>query len=171
MIWFARKDGTWTQTSSLNDEGMIAQITADDETTRPSIRVLQQGRERLHLSGVPPKANTDTTHTVSWLNPEGSAENLFAVHAQSNNLIFEDLRSAQRRDETDAALDQVQSALNEILIPVYIDDVITDLSESLSGVLVLHTAQYEDQGNLWTYFRAASFENGNVGFEVERGTL
>ena len=58
------------------------------------------------------------------------------------------------------------------MISVYIDDVISDLSERLSGLLVLHTVQYEAAaGRSWTYFRSSVFEDGKLAFEVERGEL
>jgi hypothetical protein len=58
------------------------------------------------------------------------------------------------------------------MIPVYIDDVIGDLSETLSGLVVLHTAQYEsDDAEAWTYFRTSVFEDGDLALEAERGAL
>jgi hypothetical protein len=104
--------------------------------------------------------------------PESTGTLLFAVHALGTDLIFEDLRPSDGPEMPETALDQVQSALNEIMIPVYIDDVISDLSERLPGLLVLHTAQYSSEaGGPWSYFRTSVFENEALAFEVERGEL
>ena len=49
---------------------------------------------------------------------------------------------------------------------------ISDLSEQLSGLLVLHTAQYESEtGGPWSYFRSSVFNDGELAFAVERGEL
>jgi len=172
MPWYQKDDDTWSEHSGPTDSGFSVQVKADDPTIRPSVRVLSDAEERLHLTGADPRPNTDTTHTVAWVQPESTGTRLFAVHAQGTDLIFEDLRSPDGPNVPDSVLDHVQSALNEIMIPVYIDDVVSDLSERLPGLLVLHTAQYKSEaGRAWTYFRTSVFEDEDLAFEVERGEL
>jgi hypothetical protein len=172
MPWYRKQDDTWTEPSTPVKDGLGVQIQADAPDTRPHVRVLHDADERLHLTGADPRPDTDTTHTVAWVPPDAAGTRLFAVHAQGTDLIFEDLRSPNGPDAPDSALDQVQSALNEIMIPVYIDDVISDRSEQLPGLLVLHTAQYEaDPDGPWSYFRSSVFEDGDLAFAVERGEL
>jgi len=172
MPWYQKDGDTWSEQSGPLENGLSVQIRTDDPDEPPSIRVLESSAERLHLTGAEPRPDTDTTHTVARIQPDSSGVRLFVVHAQGSDLIFEDLRASDGPDASDAALDQVQSALNEIMIPVYIDDVISDLSEQLSGLLVLHTIQYASEGTgPWTYFRSAAFEEGDLSFEMERGEL
>ena len=172
MPWYEKDDDTWSEQSGPADTGLSVQVTANDPTAPPSVRLLNNTEERLHLTGADPRPDTDTTHTAAWVPPESDGARLFVVHAQGTDLIFEDLRSPDGPDAPDSALDHVQSALNEIMIPVYIDDVISDLSERLPGLLVLHTMQYEGgSGRAWTYFRTSVFEDEDLAFEVERGEL
>ena len=172
MPWYQKQDNTWSEQPGPTENGLSVQVHATDPDTPPSVRVLDEMEEQLHLSGASPRPDTDTTHTVAWVQPESTGTLLFAVHAQGTDLIFEDLRSDDGPEMPETALDQVQSALNEIMIPVYIDDVISDLSKRLPGLLVLHTTQYEsDAGGAWTYFRTSVFEDEDLAFEVERGEL
>ncbi|WP_251939740.1 hypothetical protein [Salinibacter ruber] len=172
MPWYALRDETWTDTEAPAPNGRAVQIQAEDASTPPTIRVLTENQERLHLTGADPRPQTDTTHTVAWGAPDSTGRSLFAVHAQGNDLIFDDRRPADAPDSTEAALDQVQSSLSEIMIPVYIDDVIEDLSDTLPGLVVLHTVQYEAEGGPpWTYFRTTIFENGDLALEDEYGEL
>lgn len=177
MSWYTKEKDSWTEQSpSLDtppsDGGLSIQVQADDKAVRPRIRVLKAGDERLHLTGVDPRPSTDTTHTAAWIPSDSPGALLFAVHTQGNDLIFEDLRASDAAHVPDSAVDQVQSSLNEIMIPVYIDDVISDLSESVSGLVVLHTAQYESATtDAWTYFRTSVFENGELALEAERGSM
>jgi hypothetical protein len=172
MPWYVQRDEAWTETDAPDSDTRSVQVQAEDASTPPVVRVLDGGDERLHLTGAAPRPDTDTTHTVAWVPPDATGTLLFAVHAQGTDLIFEDLRSTDGPDAPDSALDHVQSALNEIMIPVYIDDVISDLSERLSGLLVLHTAQYDGGAEgPWTYFRSSVFEDEDLAVEVERGEL
>ena len=172
MPWYQKQDDTWPEQSTPVKDGLGIHVQADAPDARPSVRVLNDTEERLHLTGADPRPDTDTTHTVAWVPPESTGACLFAVHAQGTDLIFEDLRSPDGPNAPDSALDHVQSALNEIMIPVYIDDVVSDLSERLPGLLVLHTAQYKSEaGRTWTYFRTSVFEDEDLAFEVERGEL
>ena len=159
-------------TDTPDTDRRSVQVQAEDPSTPPVVRVLAENEECLHLTGAAPRPDTDTTHTAAWVPPNAPGTHLFAVHAQGTDLVFEDLRSADGPDVPDSALDKVQSSLNEIMIPVYIDDVIEDLSETLSGLVLLHTVQYPtDDVDTWTYFRTSAFEDGDLAFEMERGEL
>lgn len=170
MTWFSRTDGAWTETSSPSDEGPSIQIRASESERAPDVRFLMDGQTFFDVSGVDPRPQTDTTHTVAMVDPESSQGDLvFAVHAAGNDLLFEDCRG--RESISDTALEQAQSALNEILVPVYIDDVVSDVSEAGSGLALLHTVQTNPESDGWSYFRTSMFRDGELLIEEERGTL
>lgn len=173
MSTYARQNGAFTEVPSPPDDALSLQIPPPAEETAPQVRVLAGDAEILLLSGASPRPNTDTTHTVAHVDPEAPAGTpLFAVHAADNDLIFEE-EAEVWPDGVDADdLDHVRSALNEILIPVYIDDVVSDLSERAPGLFVLHTVQVEGkQPPPWTYFRTAAFSGGALAIEDEWGSL
>lgn len=173
MPWFHATNGTWTEADSAPNGGTAIQVRASDTDISPEVRVLRDGETIFHLSGVDPRPETDTTHTIARIDPASAmGAPLFAVHADANDLIFEDLRFDGETLASDEALEYVQSALNEILIPVYIDDVVSDLSERVSGIVILHTVQYksETRGE-WSYFRTSVFQNGALALEHEHGSL
>lgn len=172
MRSFANEDGTWTETSSVPDIGISIQVEASDTTVPPDIRLLADGTPFFHVAGVDPRPRTDTTHTVAHVAPDAPTGNaVFAVHADDNDLVFEDRRAGSESAVDEEALDHVQSALNEILIPVYIDDVVSDLSERVAGLVLLHTVQYEDSGPAWSYFRTSMFSDGELCLEDEYGEM
>ena len=108
------------------------------------------------------------TYLLSGTDPDtGDGVVLFTVHASDQNLIFEEASDA---DVSDALYNHVRSALNEMMIPVYIDDVIEEVSEKQSGLIVLHTAQY-DADNAWAYFRTSVFTDDTLLLEDEYGEM
>jgi hypothetical protein len=173
MPWFHETNNAWTETDDAPDGGLGLHVQASDPDVSPEVHVVKDGDPLFHLTGIDPRPQTDTTHTVAHVDPSSkSGTHLFAVHAEANDLIFEDLRSKDEKVATDEAIDHVQSALNEILVPVYIDDVVSELSERVPGLAILHTAQYErKKGRAWTYFRTSVFQNGDLALEDEYGSL
>lgn len=172
MTWFSQTNGTWTETSSPSDEGLSIQIRASESEQTPELRFLSDGQTFFDLSGVEPRPQTETTHTVARVEPESSRGDLvFAVHAAGNDLLFEDCRPDGDRTVSNAALEQAQSALNEILVPVYVDDVVSDVSEAAPGLAVVHTVQMEAGADEWSYFRTSIFRNGELVIEHEQGAL
>ncbi|MEF8817091.1 MAG: hypothetical protein V5A58_09895, partial [Salinibacter sp.] len=84
----------------------------------------------------------------------------------------EDRRTTDAPPSHAEALRQLRSALDEILIPVYIDDAIEEISEGGDGLFVLHTVQHGDGRDAPpTYFRVAIFRDGNLVLETEHGSL
>lgn len=150
------------------DLGLDVQVQAPNRDEQPVVR-FQTDDDSVLLTGTEPRPDTDTTHTVARVDPDtGESTVLFVVHADGQNLVFEE-RAPDAVNE--AVSTHVQSALNEIMIPVYIDDVIDELSEKLSGLAALHTVQYEGPGPSWTYFRTSLFDDGTLVFEKEHGEL
>lgn len=164
MPWYA--DATnWTATDSPPEDGLAVQVESPPED-RPFLRV-QTSADTVLLSGTDPRPDTDTTHTVAHVTPDtGDGVVLFTVHASGQNLIFEEASDAEVNDDL---YDHVRSALNEIMIPVYIDDVVEDVSEKQSGLIILHTAQYDAES--WTYFRTSLFTDGTLLLEDEYGEM
>lgn len=173
MSTYAQQDGRFAEVPSPPDDVLSIQVQAPEDGREPEVRVLSGGTEVFLLSGAPPRPDTDTTHTVAHLDPERRRGTvLFAVHAADNDLLFEEQADEGPDDVTADDLDHVRSALNEILIPVYIDDVVSDLSERAPGLFVLHTVQVEDdQSPPWTYFRTSVFTDGDLAIEDEWGAL
>lgn len=165
MPWYAESTD-WTATDTPPDDGLAVQVQTPPDD-RPLLRV-QTKADTYLLSGTDPRPDTDTTHTVARVDPDtGDGVVLFTVHASGQNLIFEEAPDA---DVEDSLYDHVRSALNEIMIPVYIDDVVEDVSEKQSGLIALHTAQYDTDGG-WTYFRTSLFQNGDLQLEDEYGEM
>lgn len=173
MAWYTKENDAWTDASGPTDGAISIQVRASDRNMAPAVRFLQGSTPFFHLTGTDPRSNTDTTHTIARIDPDSAAGALVcAVHADANDLLFEDLRPAEEVDTSDSAVDHVQSALNEILVPVYIDDVVSDLSERVSGLTVVHTVQYDPKTDgEWSYFRTSVFRNGDLALEDEFGSL
>lgn len=167
MPWY-HQNTDWTKTDTPPDDGLGVQVHAPDRSERPFVR-FQTPTDSFLLSGTDPRPGTDTTHTVAQIDPDtGAGTLLFTIHADGQDLVFEEEHSDA---VADAVTNHVQSALNEILIPVYIDDVIEELSEKQSGLLALHTAQYETVDGPWTYFRTSLFEDETLLLEEEHGEI
>ena len=173
MSTYARQDDRFAEVPSPPDDGLSIQVQAPQDGRAPEVRVLSDGTEVFRLSGAPPRPDTDTTHTVAHVDPERRRGTvLFAVHAADNDLLFEEQADERPGGIDPEDLDHVRSALNEILIPVYIDDVVSDLSDRAPGLFVLHTVQVEDeQDPPWTYFRSSVFTDGDLALEDEWGAL
>lgn len=172
MTWFSRVDGTWTETGSPADDGPSIQVRASETDLWPELRFRTEGRTFFDVSGVERRPNTDTTHTVALVDPESmSAEVAFAVHGSGNDLVFEDCRDPDDSVVSDEMMESAQSALHEILVPVYIDDVVSDLSKRGSGLAVVHTIQADERESDWSYFRTSIFRDGELILEEEKGAL
>jgi hypothetical protein len=165
VTWYTATSN-WAAADGPADNGLSVQVhAAPDE--RPFLRARTNSDECL-FTGTDPRPDTDTTHTVARIDPEtGAGTALFTVHANGQNLVFEE-HAEGSVDES--FYDHARSALNEIMIPVYIDDVIEDASERTDALVALHTAQY-GPGDQWTYFRAALFDDGALCLEDEHGEL
>lgn len=173
MTWFVDCGDAWTKRPSPSPDSPTIQIRADEDTP-PEVRFLSGELEFFSLSGTTPRPDTDTTHTVAVVNFDAEKGiPLFAVHTEADGLTFSDLRPENTPfAPSDEQLGDAQSALGEILFPVYIDDVTSDLSEECSSFVTLHTAQYEGrEQSSWTYFRTSAFEHGELAFEEEYGAL
>ena len=165
MPWYT-PTSDWAETDGPADDGLSVQVHAAPNE-RPFLRARTDSDEYL-FTGTDPRPDTDTTHTVARIDPDtGAGTALFTVHADGQNLVFEENAEA---DVDEALYDHARSALNEIMIPVYIDDVIEDVSEQTDALVALHTAQYGPDDE-WTYFRAALFDDGTLCLEDEHGEL
>lgn len=173
MPIFAARNDTFEEVSAIPDDGLSVRVRVSEPSTEPEVDFLRDAAPFFLLTGAAPRPLTDTTHTVALVRPDDDTGTpLFAVHADGQDLLFDDLRTGEAADGVvDEALERAQTALNEILIPVYIDDVISDLSEDLDGLLALLTAQYEDDGETWTYVRTSIHEDGALTLESEHGEL
>ncbi|PSQ97196.1 MAG: hypothetical protein BRD55_02620 [Bacteroidetes bacterium SW_9_63_38] len=167
MPWYNPHDD-WQETDAPTGPGLDVQINAPNRDERPVVR-FQTDSDPFLLTGTEPRPETDTIHTVARIDPgTGTGTLLFVVHADGQNLVFEERAPDAVND---AVYDHVRSALNEIMVPVYIDDVIDELSEKVSGLAVLHTAQYDGTGPTWTYFRTSVFDDGTLLLEDEYGEM
>lgn len=161
-------DGAWTETSEVPDDAPYVEV---DEESPTVCFVGSEGA--VQLSGAPARSATETIHTIAVMDPSlADGTTLCALRAEGQDLTVEDRRPPEARTEFADAFNQLQSAMDEILIPVYIDDAIEELSEDLDGLVALHTAQYADPPHAsCTYFRTSVFEEGTLLLEAERGAL
>lgn len=145
-------------------------FVVDEEA--PAVQFVQSSNS-FFVEGAPARANDETVHTVALVDP--SAANglvLCALRAVGEDLTVEDRRPADARTQHADPFQQLQSALDEILIPVYIDDAVEEISESVTELVVLHTAQYDDPPNgSASYFRTSVFRDGSLLLEAERGSM
>jgi hypothetical protein len=170
MTAFTLKNDNWTETESVADDARGLQIHADDNDTPPEVQFQANGRAFFHFTSVEPRPQTDTTHTVALVDPEAeTAATVFAVHADNNDLVFEDCRTGS--ELSDNVLDHARSSLTEIMIPVYIDDVVSDVSEEAPSWVALHTVQYDADRSAWSYFRTSLFDDGTLLVEDEYGAI
>ncbi len=168
MSHYVPRDVDWTKVSSPPDPPFVE---VDEET--PALRFVGSPESSFQLSGAPARSDTETVHTIAIVDTSLSdGTTLCALRVENNDLTVEDRRPPEVRTRFADAFDQLQSALDEILIPVYIDDAIEEVSESVDELVVLHTAQYADPPtSSCTYFRSSVFRGGSLLLEVERGSL
>ena len=168
MSYYAPRDGNWTDVSSPPDPPYVE---IHEET--PALRFVGGPKSSFQLSGAPARSDTETVHTVAIVDASLSdGTTLCALRAEDNDLTVEDRRPPEARTRFAEAFDQLQSAMDEILIPVYIDDAIEEVSESVNGLVALHTAQYATPpASSCTYFRSPVFRDGTLLLETERGSL
>jgi len=168
MSYHALRDGNWTEMSSAPDPPYIE---VDQETA--TLHFVNGSDSSVHFTGAPVDPDADTIHTVMRVDPSlRECAPLCAIYVQGTNLDLEDRRSTDAPSSHADALDQLRSALDEIMIPVYIDDAIEEISETLDGLIALHTVQHDDGRDApSTYFRTSVFQDGELLFEQESGTL
>ncbi len=168
MSYYAPDEDTWSEVSEAPENPPYLEIDEESAILRfvgPS--------EVFQLEGAPACAADETVHTVALLDASlADGLVLCALRADGQDLTVEDRRPSNARTRYEEAFDQLQSALDEILIPVYIDDALEEISESVDGFVALHTAQYAspptDEN---TYFRTSLLQDGALLLEEERGAL
>jgi len=169
MRHYVPRDGTWTEADSDTVDPPYIEVTEDP----PAVHFVGGPNTSVQLSGAPARSDTETVHTVAIVDPSlTDGMTLCALRAEGDNLTVEDRRPADARTRYADAFEQLQSALDEILIPVYIDDAIEEMSESVEGRVALHTAQYADPpAASCSYFRTSVFRDGTLLLEAEHGSL
>jgi len=138
MSYFAPHDDTWTEVPKRPTPPFI-EVTDD----RPVVCFVGPPESKFELSGAPARSVEETVHTVAIVNDAlTEALTLCALRANDQDLTVEDRRPPQARTQFADAFERLQSALDEILIPVYIDDALEEVSESVDGLVAVHTAEY-----------------------------
>ena len=167
MRYFAPADDSWSEVPSAPSPPYLR---LDPEA--PAVSFVGPQEAVAELSAAPVDPDADTIHTLSVVDPSFIPQPLCAVYVQGQTLDLEDRRSTDAPDAYADALDHLRSALDEILIPVYIDDAITETTETLDGWIVLQTVQYDAPPPAApTYLRVALFEQGALRMEAEHGAL
>lgn len=168
MSYFVPQDDSWTETPERPDSPYI-EVTDD----RPTVRFVGSPDAQFELTGAPARSDSETVHTIAIVDPtlfQGLP--LCALRADDHDLTIEDRRPPKARTQFAEAFKQLQSALDEIMIPVYIDDALDEVSASVDGLVAVHTAQYASPPQSdCTYFRTAVFDDGTLLLEAERGSL
>jgi hypothetical protein len=169
MSFYVPKDDSWT---SVSDEPSPPYIRVHDDA--PEVTFVGGPDATFRLEGATPEPGVGTTHTVATTDTDLHAGSVLCVlHARENDIDLDDRRSAGGPSRVgEDAFEHFRAALDEILIPVYLDDAVETLSEDVEGLVALHTAQYDDRvEGQCTYFRTSVFENGPLLLEEERGSL
>ena len=169
MLYFVPQNGDWTETET--SPGVPPYVEVDPDAS--SVRFVGLHDESYRLTGAPVDPSADTIHTVAAIDSTlAHGHPLSAVYVRDRTLDVEDRRPPDAPAAHADAVDRLRSALDEILIPVYIDDAVIETGESLNGLLALHTVQYDDGTDApCTYFRTSLFGGEELLLEVERGTL
>lgn len=168
MSYYAANGDTWSEVSEAPAAPPYLEI--DEES--PKLRFVGSSAE-FQIEGAPARAAGETVHTVTLLDPSlDTGMVLCALRTEGQDLTVEDRRPSEARGRHAEAFDQLQSALDEILVPVYIDDALEEISESVDQFVVLHTAQYASPPkDDHTYFRTSLLQDGALLLEAERGAL
>lgn len=168
MHYFRLHPETWTEADSAPDDAPYVEI--DEEA--PAVRFVSPSGDAYRLSGAPVDPSADTIHTVALVTPNaGQGAPLCAIYVHDRTLDLEDRRGPDAPPAHADAVDQLRSALDDILIPVYIDDALEEVSDGMEGVLALHTVQYADTTGAPSYFRTAAVRDGALRMEAEWGEL
>ncbi len=167
MSYYVDDDGPWTAVSSPSPPYIHVPEDA------PEVAFVGDPEGSFRLEGATPQPGADTTHTVGIIDADlqlGSV--VCALHVEENRITVDDRRSGSEPRCRDDAFEAFQAALDEILIPVYLDDAVETLSDDVDGLVAIHTAQYDDRvDRTCTYFRTSVFENETLLLEEERGSL
>ncbi|MFP4227699.1 MAG: hypothetical protein ACLFTE_02600 [Salinivenus sp.] len=158
----------WVEVDSSPNEAPYIEISE----APPEVHIIGAS-DTYSLSGAPVDPSADTIHTLAVVNPDtGRGSPLCAVYVQDRTLDVEDRRPPDSPPAHADAVDRLRSALDEILIPVYIDDALHKVSQGLDDALLLHTVQYDDGPEAApTYFRVSAVQKDTLQFELERGAL
>lgn len=168
MSYYVPHDGDWTNPTAQPDPPYVE---VDEETA--TLRFVSGPDASVQFPGAPVDPGADTIHTVMTVDPSlRRGAPLCAIYVRGTDLDLEDRRSAKAPSSHADALDQLRSALDEILIPVYIDDAIEEISETVDGLIALHTVQHDEGRDApYTYFRTSIFQGGELRLEQEFGAL
>ena len=171
MPYFVPQDGDWTETETSPEAPPPPFVEIDPDA--PSVHFVGPDDESYRLTGAPVDPSADTIHTVAAIDSTlAHGHPLSAVYVRDRTLDVEDRRPPDAPAAHADAVDRLRSALDEILIPVYIDDAVMETGESLNGLLALHTVQYDDGADAaCTYFRTSLFDGEELLLEMERGAL
>jgi hypothetical protein len=168
MQYFHSQTTGWTATESLPDDAPYVEI---DETA-PTVRFVGPSGDEYRLTGAPVDPSADTIHTVALVDLEqGQGTPLCAIYVRDRTLDLEDRRSPDAPPSQADVLDQLRSALDDILIPVYIDDALEEMSEGVDKAVAIHTVQYDDTPDAPSYVRTAVVRDGELLLEAEWGEL
>jgi len=172
MAIYVNRSGTWTKSDRAAGRGLSIRVDSDTLPNTPTVEVQRDGSEVFTLTTRAVPSGGETIHTVAGLDAEtGEGTMIFAFRAQGDRHVVDDLRPPNAPAVYgDDVLKGVRDDLDEILIPVYIDDAIEALSEDVPGLVVLHTAQF-DADAACTYFRTSVFADGELQIEDEAGAL
>lgn len=169
MSYYTPDNDTWT---SVSDRPDPPYIHVHEEA--PEVEFVGGPGGSFRLDGATPQPGADTTHTVASVDHDVQAGAVLCVlHVEQNRIEVDDRRPADGPTRCgDEPFDGFQAALDEILIPVYLDDAVETLSGGVDGLVAIHTAQYDDRvDRSCTYFRTSVFEDETLLLEEERGSL
>ncbi|WP_263808057.1 hypothetical protein [Salinibacter sp.] len=168
MSYYVPHQDAWTEASSPPEPPYL---DVDAETA--TLHFVGGPDASVDVTGAPVDPSADTIHTVTVVDPSlRVGAPLCALYVRGTTLDVEDRRAPDAPPAQADALDQLRSALDEILVPVYIDDALEEIGDTLDGLLVLHTVQHDDgRAAPPTYVRVAIIQDGDLVLETEHGAL
>jgi hypothetical protein len=178
MPTFRRDTDQWSDRPPADGDGLCVQVVppgTDDASTGgdgPAVQFFDGSRAGFRLTDAVPLTDVATAHTVAAVDPGAAGGRLVAGLRVAGDTVSVD---ALGEGKDGGAIDRLREALDEILIPVYIDDAAAEASKAVNGLLALLTVQRDpaaDRGaGRCTYARAAAFEDGDLLLEHESGEI
>jgi hypothetical protein len=171
MAFYAYQMEEWTRVPSRPEQGRYIHVP-DDLLETPAVAFADGAGATYTLEGVRPAPGAETVHTVARIDPATMAGTLLCAYSTEDGTeTLLDLRSDNGEGPSGDVVAGIEEALDEILIPVYIDDAVCEGTEEVDALIALLTVQPETGEPASSYARVAVFQNGELLLEEEAGAL
>ena len=170
MAFYTPEAGAWTRVQSRPDGTYIH--VPDDLLNAPALVLFEGDTAVFTLENASPSPDAETVHTVAALDADAMHGTLLCVYVvEEGDASLVDLRSAASTTDTDDLVAGIEEALDDILLPVYIDDAVQEGTEDADSLIGLLTVQPGGSEPPYSYARVAVFRSGELLLEEEAGSL